>query len=161
MDKAALIKTIKRLARKAKRKARRLPKVAWRIGKRVGRKAKRKTKRRARKTFGFLRRLARSGPRRLTRRWFRRKTRRSRTRTMQSTKRFRNTSHGPPRARVGTGGRHDIVPMRTIVEWLTNPQLGRGRVLAFLPGETLDVEFEQGGRPPSGVPIREVRVLIS
>lgn len=138
MDKAALMKTIKRLARKAKRKA----------------------KRRARKTVGFLGRLARSGPKKLARRWFRRKTRRTRTRTTRSTREFRR-GDGPPPVRRGSGGRHDIVPRRSVVEWLVHPELGRGRVLAFMPGETLDVEFEQGGRPPSGVPIREVRVLIS
>jgi hypothetical protein len=58
-------------------------------------------------------------------------------------------------------GRHDIVPGRSIIEWLLRPELGRGRVLALLPGRLLDVEFEQGGRPPSGVAIEEIRVLSS
>lgn len=55
--------------------------------------------------------------------------------------------------------RHDIVPGRTIVEWLSRPELGRGRVLQILPGEMLDVLFELGGRPAAGVPVEEVRVL--
>jgi hypothetical protein len=64
---------------------------------------------------------------------------------------------GPVQRKGGSAG---IVPGRTIVEWFSHPELGRGRVLAFLPGSALDVEFEAGGRPPCGVPIEDVRVLV-
>ena len=57
------------------------------------------------------------------------------------------------------GGWDSIKPGRTIVEWIPHPELGRGRVLGFMPGKMLDVEFEQGGRPPSGVEIEDVRIL--
>lgn len=131
-----------------------MPKKLARLGKRVGKRAVRKTKRRGKKALGFLGRLAKAGPRKLTRRWFRRKTRRVKTTTRRP---INIKTIGAPRH--GSGGRHDIVPGRTIVEWRTAPELGRGRVLAFLPGRQLDVLFDMGGRPPAGVPIEEVRVL--
>jgi hypothetical protein len=141
--------------RKLRRKVKRKSKVALRIGKRIGRRQAKKAVRRLRKTGGFARRLARSGPKKLIKRWAKRKIRGAkRGRVMASTKRasFKATH-------VRRDGRHDIVPGRTIVEWRTRPEAGRGRVLAYLSARDLDVEFEQGGRPPSGVPIEEVRVL--
>lgn len=94
---------------------------------------------------------------RITKRKIKAKTKRFRPKTTRV--KMRGGPSATPRARVGSGGRHDIVPGRTIVEWLVHPELGRGRVLAFLPGRALDVVFEAGGRAPSGVPIEEVRVL--
>ncbi len=97
-------------------------------------------------------------PGRTFKRWARRKVKRLAGRkTVRHTKRQREKHFGGPVQRKG--GRHDIVPGRTIIEWLTHPEMGRGRVLAHLPGRSLDVEFESGGRPPSGVPIEDVRVL--
>lgn len=156
MDREQLVKALRRAMRKAKRKIRRMPKRLARLGKRVAKRAGKKAVRRTRKTAGFLGRLFKAGPRKLTRRWFRRKTRRTRTRTVASTRKFRPTGSDP---RTRRGGRHDIVPGRTVIEWRTHPELGRGRVLAFLPGRNLDVLFDAGGRPPNGVPIEEVRVL--
>ena len=60
---------------------------------------------------------------------------------------------------VRRGGWDSIRPGRTIIEWLPHPELGRGRVMAFLPGRCLDVEFETGGRPPNGVEIEDIRIL--
>lgn len=87
-------------------------------------------------------------PKRTLRRWGKRKARKLSG---------RRTYRPAPLPR--RGGRHDIVPGRTIIEWHDHPELGRGRVLAFLPGSMLDVEFEAGARPPSGVPVEDVRVL--
>jgi hypothetical protein len=66
----------------------------------------------------------------------------------------------PDRPMQRRGYRHDFVPGRSIVEWLEHPELGRGRVLALWNGDVLDVEFETNIRPPAGVPIEEVRLLV-
>lgn len=165
MEKKEIMKALRRMRRKAKRRLRRLPKVAWRIGKRIARKQARKTKRRIKKSAGFARRLARSGPKRLMRRWIKRKARKvSGRKTVGVVRGGRLTKTAAKKIGYATpparrGWRHDIVPGRTMIEWLPVPQLGRGRVLAYIPGNRLDVEFEQGGRPPNGVPLEEIRVL--
>jgi hypothetical protein len=111
---------------------------------RIGRKAR--TRLKPRRVGRFLKRWLK--PRRV----LKRKARRA----------FGKRSHRPINIKtIPRGGRHDIVVGRTIVEWLPHPELGRGRVLAFLPGRHLDVEFEAGGRPPSGVPMEDIRVLSS
>jgi len=166
MDKRQAKRWIKRKARKIKRKARRMPKVFARIGKRVARRQAKKAARRLRKTAGFTRRLVRSGPKRLVKRWIKRKVRKASGRKTvgiirggQLTKAGKVAFGTSTPIRKGTGGRHDIVPGRSIIEWLRHPELGRGRVLAFLPERCLDVLFEQGGRPLNGVPLEEIRLL--
>lgn len=154
----------RKVKRWIKRWVRRMPKVAMRLGKRAAKRSVRKTKRRLKKTGRFTRRLFRSGPKKLTKRWVKRKTRPTST---KRTTLIRNGQLMKSQAKklgyaappVRRGWRHDIVPGRTVVEWRTAPHMGRGRVLAYLPAERLDVEFESGGRPPSGVPLEEIRVL--
>lgn len=143
----------RKLRRKAKTRIRRAPKVFARIG--------RRGIRRLRRTIGFAGRLLRSGPKRLTRRWLKRKVRKlSGKKTVTLIRGGKLTKAFPtPMVQRGTGGRHDIVTGRSIIEWRTHPELGRGRVLSWMPGRILDVEFEQGGRPPSGVPVEEIRLL--
>lgn len=91
-------------------------------------------------------------PGRTLKRSIKRKMKTKRTRRPSPSRHF-----GGPVVRVG--GYDSIRPGRTIVEWLPHPELGRGRVLAFLPGRRLDVEFEAGGRPPYGIEIEDIRVL--
>jgi hypothetical protein len=165
MTKKDLLRTLRRMRRKAKRKLRRMPKVFARITKRVAKRQAKKAVRRSKKIARFSGRLFRTGPAKLTKRWFRRKKRKlSGRKTVgiirggQLTKAGSKAFSTPP-VRKGSGGRHDIVPGRSIVEWRTHPELGRGRVLAFLPERCLDVEFEAGGRPLNGVPIEEIRLL--
>lgn len=93
-------------------------------------------------------------PKRTARRAIKRKTKKLSGR--RTSRPLRKELGQRPRAGLA---RHDIVPGRTLVEWLTSPELGRGTVLAILPGQRVDVQFAAGGRPPSGVPIEEIRVL--
>ena len=136
---------------KLKRKVKKYVRASGRVARRTARRGLKKSVRRTKKLVKFSRRLSRSGPKRMMKRWVKRKVRGKRTVRLAS-REFRDTH-------VRRGGRHDIVPGRTIVEWLPNPYMGRGRVLAYLPGNMLDVEFDQGGRPVNGIRIEEVRVL--
>ena len=72
---------------------------------------------------------------------------------------FGTRTHRPRKPIQNRQRPNGITPGRTFIEWLTHPELGRGRVIQQLPGNYLDVEFETGGRPPSGVPLEEVAIL--
>lgn len=160
--------TWKRIKRRAgvryrwtKRKTKKYARFGWRLGKRYGRRARKKAARRLRRLPGLLLRLARHGPRRLTRRWVKKKARRAfgkRTTRIMVKGQLKKSIGQNYGARRGSA-RHDIVPGRTVVEWRPRPETGRGLVLAWLPGGRLDVQFELGGRPPSGIPVEEIRVL--
>jgi hypothetical protein len=96
-----------------------------------------------------LRKIA--SPKRTIKRWAKRKTKKITKRKVVRMKR--------PAGTVRRDGWDSIRPGRSIVEWIPHPECGRGRVLAFLPGRTLEVEFEDGTRPPYGIEIEDVRLL--
>lgn len=144
--------------KRAKRRWRRVKRSrVYRAVRRVSRRTVRKTRTRLkpRRVLKFAKRWSR--PRRAVKRKVRRAFGTRTTRVMtrgRVTARFAFDDH----VRRGHS-RHDIVPGRTVIEWRSHPELGRGHVLAYLTSQDLDVRFEAGGRPPSGVPVHDVRVL--
>ena len=55
-------------------------------------------------------------------------------------------------------GWDSIRPGKTIIEWFPAPELGPGRVLAFMPGRTLLVDFDCGVRR-DGIMIEDIRII--
>lgn len=55
-------------------------------------------------------------------------------------------------------GWDSVRPGRTIIEWIPAPELGRGLVVAFMPGRTLLVDFD-GGVRRDDIMIEDIRIL--